>query len=224
MDALRSNRLLVAAGAVAAAATVARILYRTTSGLDDGNGTSVLPDAVPNKQRVMFIFGLGFTGARLAKAMVAEGWTVIGTCRSEGSAAKHRLDGVHTVVWDSINGDDHPSVDVLLIALEQATHILITAAPGVGTVADSALKSAKIRRALANNLDTALRVKWVGYLSTVGVYGNRDGQEASEASIVNPSSARGIRRVKACLSCFRVVSHNASTLCNVIAPHGICTP
>ena len=40
-------------------------------------------------------------------------------------------------------------------------------------------------------------VKWVGYLSTTGVYGNRDGGWVDETSDLRPSNLRSKRRVDA---------------------------
>ena len=54
------------------------------------------------------------------------------------------------------------------------------------------LGSAALRSALAGGA-----YAWVGYLSTVGVYGNRDGQEVDEATAPAPTSERGRRRVAA---------------------------
>ena len=39
--------------------------------------------------------------------------------------------------------------------------------------------------------------RWVGYLSTTGVYGDTGGARVNESSPVNPTSARGRRRVMA---------------------------
>ena len=40
-------------------------------------------------------------------------------------------------------------------------------------------------------------LKWCGYLSTTGVYGNRDGAEVDETSELLPSGRRGKLRVNA---------------------------
>ena len=41
---------------------------------------STPPDTPPDNSR-LFVFGLGYTGERLAAALRAEGWRVAGTCR-----------------------------------------------------------------------------------------------------------------------------------------------
>ncbi|MBL8654941.1 MAG: SDR family oxidoreductase, partial [Alphaproteobacteria bacterium] len=40
-------------------------------------------------------------------------------------------------------------------------------------------------------------VKWIGYLSTTGVYGNRDGDWVDERAALHPSGSRGAARVAA---------------------------
>ena len=54
--------------------------------------------------------------------------------------------------------------------------------------------------AIHSALRLSRRIEWVGYLSTVGVYGNKDGMEVDESTAVNPSSERGRRRVRFSLS------------------------
>ena len=49
----------------------------------------------------------------------------------------------------------------------------------------------------ADDIAAAGSVEWVGYLSTTGVYGNRDGDWVDEASDLRPSSPRSERRVTA---------------------------
>jgi len=78
----------------------------------------------------IFVFGLGFTGSRVAQRLVAAGWTVYGTTRSVDSAARLRASGVNAFVFDSILGDDQPSVEGIVTALLSCGHVLITAAPG----------------------------------------------------------------------------------------------
>ena len=81
-------------------------------------------------------------------------------------------------------------LDAIKLALAGASHILVTAAPVKG--GDPVLRCPAIH----DLLRLSDRIEWVGYLSTVGVYGNKDGQEVDEATLVNPSSERGRRRVR----------------------------
>ena len=69
-------------------------------------------------------------------------------------------------------------------AVRAASVILITPAPGDGGCPAFAALS-----------DFDLAGKWIGYLSTTGVYGDRDGGWVFEDSACLPSSAEGRRRV-----------------------------
>ena len=87
---MKTEYVVASATAVAVAAAVLYRQYASASTSPAGKGT-VSP--TPPKGTI-FIFGLGFSGARLATLLAAQGWKVIGTCRSEGSAEKHRAAGI----------------------------------------------------------------------------------------------------------------------------------
>jgi nucleoside-diphosphate-sugar epimerase len=75
------------------------------------------------------------------------------------------------------------------VALAAATHVLSTGPPDD----DGDPILARYGRELAQ----AAALRWVGYLSTTGVYGDRDGAWVDEATTPTPSSARAARRVAA---------------------------
>jgi nucleoside-diphosphate-sugar epimerase len=103
----------------------------------------------------LFIFGLGYTAQRLARALVAQGWAVAAT----GSAG-------------SVRFDDREAVEA---ALRRATHILSSVPPD--DTADPVLAAyAPVLRAAPAG--------WVGYLSATGVYGDTGGAWVDEASPV----------------------------------------
>ena len=49
----------------------------------------------------------------------------------------------------------------------------------------------------AADIAACRELRWVGYLSTTGVYGDTGGREVDEAASLNPSSERGRRRLDA---------------------------
>ena len=124
--------------------------------------------------RRAFIFGLGFTGKRFANALQAKGFQVSGTTRSGEAMAD-----IETFAY----GPDAASLDDLT-ALDSATHVLLSVPPGAD--GDPVLSDFGARLAANRNLE------WVGYLGTTGVYGDRDGGEVDETSLLNPSG--GARR------------------------------
>ena len=118
---------------------------------------------------VLLSIGHGYS-ARALEAIL-EGWEVIGTNRA-GDAA---------VQW--------PGTD-LTPYLDRATHLLTSVAPG--KEGDPVLKALHDQIAAR-----AGQFEWVGYLSTTGVYGDRQGDWVDETAELTPATKRGLARVKA---------------------------
>lgn len=127
----------------------------------------------------LFIFGLGYSGLEIAKLAKGGGWTIAGTCTGVEKVARLRADGIETYLFD---GDQRLSAD----ALGDASHILCTIAPG--TTGDHVL------RTCANLLRKA---RWLGYLSTTGVYGDRQGDWVDEDTPPRPGQPRSVARLAA---------------------------
>lgn len=121
--------------------------------------------------------GHGYSARALARRLIPQGWRIIGTTRSAAKAQAFRDEGVEPLLWP---GDLGP-------ALAEATHILCSAAPDAGgdpfLQAVPEIASAKAR--------------WVGYLSTTGVYGDHQGDWVDETTPLTPQSERGRQRVVA---------------------------
>ena len=131
--------------------------------------------------KTMLSFGHGYSAREVAKTLLADGWRVIGTTRSEEKAAALRASGVEPLVW--------PGAD-LAGAIAAADHILISAGPdGDGDPVFNAWGPQIAAHAKA--------LKWVGYLSTTGVYGNFDGAWVDENTPLNPTTRRGQLRKSA---------------------------
>ena len=126
-------------------------------------------------------FGHGYSARALGRLLLPQGWRVTGTTRSTDKAAELCAEGTHPLVW--------PGAD-LGPALGSATHLLISAAPDDD--GDPVLCLVKDEIAAR-----AGQFEWVGYLSTTGVYGDRDGDWVDESSALNPATVRGRARVKA---------------------------
>ncbi|MEM6726975.1 MAG: SDR family oxidoreductase [Pseudomonadota bacterium] len=123
--------------------------------------------------------GHGYSADALAGHLLPKGWRVIGTTRREEKAERLRRRGIDARI---------PPDDDLTEDIARATHILASAAPGDAgdpfliTYAD----------ALA-----AAPARWVGYLSTTGVYGDHGGAWVDEAAPLTPATKRGQARVAA---------------------------
>ena len=137
----------------------------------------------------LLIFGMGFSASHFAKRMLKKGWNVTGTSRSDAGREKIAAIGVTPCHFD---GDDEAMTDDLKSAIAKATHILVSAGPNeagdpVLNRCGAALKADDVRP----------NIGWVGYLSTVGVYGNHDGAWVDETTECRPVSKRSVYRVAA---------------------------
>ncbi len=132
----------------------------------------------------LLAFGLGYSAAALGKRLLGERWTVIGTGRSGASLSRIASQGFIPLAFDgqSVSGE-------LLDAIRAATHILVSAAPDER--GDPFLPLCRDAIAAAPNL------QWIGYLSTIGVYGDHDGGWVDEATPPRPVSDRSIERLAA---------------------------
>lgn len=126
---------------------------------------------------VLLNLGHGYSAARLAARLPA-GWRVMGTTRSPERAAAMRAAGMVALDWE-----DRAAVSG---AIAEASHVLVSAAPG--EAGDPVL----LRH--AEDLAAARDLAWVGYLSTTGVYGDRQGGWVDEESARDSQQASSRRR------------------------------
>lgn len=131
----------------------------------------------------LLIFGVGFSALEVAIHYVNRGWRVTGTVReSEKAAGLSRL-GIETIILDTAA----PSDDVCAM-LKTATHILISIPPNDDSDPIADLYGSEIR-------DKAPNLQWIGYFSSLGVYGDHNGAWVDETTPSTPATARGERRV-----------------------------
>lgn len=127
--------------------------------------------------KVLLSFGHGFSARALTPLLLADGWRVIGTTRSEEKAKALRAEGVEARVW--------PGVD-LCKDIAAASHVLTSVSP---TDAGDAVLAEYADELRSGSFD------WVGYLSTTGVYGDHGGGWVDETTPLTPSTKRGQLRV-----------------------------
>ncbi len=135
-------------------------------------------------QRRLFCFGLGYSAARFAERLRAEGWAVAGTCRGAEKAMALSARGI-----DTFRFDRGRPLDDARAALAGTTHLLSSVPPD--EAGDAVLDHHGVDIARLGSLD------WVAYFSTTGVYGDRAGGIVDEDSPLEPTSARARRRVEA---------------------------
>lgn len=131
----------------------------------------------------LFCFGLGYCADYLSAKLIKQGWQVSATCRTSEKAAVLEASGIRPVL---LSGKK-----VTVTDLGKADHILISVPPEQDG-SDPVLNFAEA--ALAALQD---QIKWVGYLSTTGVYGDHQGAWIDEETPAGLLSERGQRRVAA---------------------------
>ena len=131
----------------------------------------------------LFCFGLGYCADYLSAKLIKQGWQISATCRTSEKAALLEASGIRPVL---LSGKK-----VTVTDLDKADHILISVPPEQDG-SDPVINFAEA--ALAALQD---QLKWVGYLSTTGVYGDHQGAWIDEETPAGLLSERGQRRVAA---------------------------
>lgn len=132
----------------------------------------------------LFIFGLGFSGRVFAERRIARGDKVSGTVRSRDKALRLSEAGITARVFGPGGGDNAIDAD-----LADTEALLISVPPGIG--GDPVLGN------YAAQIAAAPKLRWIGYLSTIGVYGDHGGAWVDEQTPATPTNARSIERAGA---------------------------
>ncbi len=132
----------------------------------------------------LFVFGLGFSGRYFAERRITRGDIVTGTVRSHEKAQALSAFGITVRVFGPDGSDSTIDAD-----LAASNALLISVPPGIG--GDPVLKSYAKQIAAAPNL------RWIGYLSTIGVYGDHGGAWVDEQTPATPTNARSRERADA---------------------------
>jgi nucleoside-diphosphate-sugar epimerase len=133
----------------------------------------------------LFCFGIGYSAQALIDRLQDRGWQVAGTVRSADKAADLRARGVEVHLFDRGRPLDDPET-----ALAGTTHLLSSVPPDSDGDAVVDAHGDTLRR-------LAGQFQWAAYLSTTGVYGDRDGGWVDETDPLRPTSERSRRRVAA---------------------------
>lgn len=121
----------------------------------------------------LFCFGYGYVARRLSAVAKSQGWDVQGTSRMP-TADTHAFNG-------------YAPLDARgLAALREATHVLVSIPPDMQGDVALRLHAADVGNA-----------KWIGYLSTTGVYGDWNGEWVNEESPLKATEPRSLNRIEA---------------------------
>jgi hypothetical protein len=129
----------------------------------------------------LFCFGYGYSAEALARKLSPRLAEVAGTRTNPDAVAESGA------VLAAYKGDG-PSAEVRRL-LAGSTHALVTIPPD--------LEGDAVLRDFADDIATLPDLAWIGYLSTVGVYGDAKGAWVDETSPVRPLTERSLRRVEA---------------------------
>lgn len=133
----------------------------------------------------VFIFGAGYSGRGFSAARPDHPGAMDGTTRSARGEAALRAAGVKPHLFDGKTVSD-----AVASKLAEAEALVVSIAPE--EAGDPVLNAAGLL------LEAGLpKLKWIGYLSTVGVYGDKGGAWIDETADCNPGSERSRLRVAA---------------------------
>jgi nucleoside-diphosphate-sugar epimerase/sirohydrochlorin ferrochelatase len=154
----------------------------------------------------LFVFGLGYSASRAARAFQQLGYSVSGTVRSADAAVQlcasqpdlFRFQASETLPPNVFLFDGEAWSDSNALSLEDAlngaTHVLVSVPTGRVDGQEDPVLAALGDRLVRATKDS---VEWVGYLSTIGVYGETNGVAVDESAPVGSSVRRSQMRVKA---------------------------
>jgi nucleoside-diphosphate-sugar epimerase len=131
-----------------------------------------------------FIFGAGYSGKAFARGNTDPKTRVFGTTRAPEKFEALRQAGIDPLLFD---GALTPEISE---ALKTTTHLVISVAPE--EAGDPVLNA--LHDTIAADMPA---LAWIGYLSTVGVYGDHGGGWVDETAECRPVSKRSVMRVAA---------------------------
>ena len=136
----------------------------------------------------LFCFGLGYSGARLARRAQDAGFRVVGTSR-------HKHAGLSVLPFDDENG--------IRRALAETTHLVSCVPP-----------DSEGDAVLARHKDELCRIPWLCYCSSLSVYGDHGGANIDEQTLpALPLSQRGERRLRAEQDWQKLAADSGGRLC-----------
>ena len=127
-----------------------------------------------------FYFGFGYT-AKALSTRLGDANLAAGTTRSMASIKRLNLAGFSAVIFDGKKNSNE-----VINLVSSANHILNSIPPD--------MEGDPVLRCFSKSLKNTDNLKWIGYLSTTGVYGDHDGEWVDETTPLKPNGKRGRRR------------------------------
>jgi nucleoside-diphosphate-sugar epimerase len=131
----------------------------------------------------VMIFGCGYSGEAIAQTFLPDFSRASGTARSPHKVLELAARGIKAFIFDG-----SPFSPELVEEMKEVTHLVQSIPPGSGGDPLLTLVTGRLS-ALCPKL------QWIGYLSTVGVYGDHGGDWVTEETPGSPIHGRSIDRV-----------------------------
>jgi nucleoside-diphosphate-sugar epimerase len=135
-----------------------------------------------NKNK-LFCFGFGFSAQGLARNLSSLDWQIGGTCREKTKRTELSKMSLEGFIFDG-NG----YISKLPEFFWDSSHLLISIPPKPSDIVLDNFRSDILKKK---------DWKWIGYLSTTGVYGDKEGAVVTETSELTPTIDRAKRRLAA---------------------------
>jgi len=159
----------------------------------------------------IFLFGAGYSARAFSRLMTGEAERIDGTTRNEQNFPLLEKSGIAPIIFDGETASPE-----LIDRLAKSTHVVISISPRESGDPSLAIVEEALRR-------PGNTIRWIGYLSTVGVYGNHDGNWIDETAPLAPTSRRSLERVEA-ESAWEALSERHGTPVALLRLSGIYGP
>lgn len=172
-----------------------------------------------NSEKLLCV-GLGYSARPFARAFAQHaGAAVAASFRSSSSKARIEGAGYRAFAFDEDEGLPPE-------ALNGVTHLLVSASPLDGDAAGDESEGRELDPLLSHNFDAlsaSESLRWVGYLSTTGVYGDHNGAWVDENAECHPGLERNQRRLLV-EDAYRALSAQTTAAVRVFRLAGIYGP
>lgn len=164
-------------------------------------------------QPIVTILGCGFSGREIARHCQAQipPIDVLGTRRDAVGVRELEACGIQASVLDGMLSAD------VIARLEMTTHLVSSVAPLRARPLQDPMLTLIERLALSGRLP---RLRWIGYLSTIGVYGDHQAEWVDEDTVCSSNQLRSQMRLQA-EDAWRTMSDQLQIGCCVIRLSGI---
>jgi nucleoside-diphosphate-sugar epimerase len=158
----------------------------------------------------LFCFGLGYCAGVLSRRLAAKGWAISGTATNSEKVEALKQDGYEAFLFDGQNHDPR-----IADALRKSTHVLLSIPPDSNGDPAANVYGADIAASPS--------ISWIGYYSSVSVYGDSKGEWVDEETAPHPMTQRGMRRQVAEIAWIALSCQSGKT-CVILRLPGIYGP